>query len=193
MKLPFRFSLSEPKEFAVTLRRSRHFEVKRHPKTFCAPATEKRSWHCGGERPLKVSSTYMNIYISIWHKSPSRGRRRQAAGMARSAGCILMKADLLSRWRANKKKNPPTSPAQCVSVCRILHPLKSSLGFYLGRRTSVPPSAARSMTFPSNLIRSPRLLAFSGGDRRSARTSAAAEAASASAILQRLVTTPALT
>lgn len=124
-----------------------------------------------GERPLKVSSTYMNIYISIWHKSPSRGGgdRRQAWRGAQH--CILMKADLLSRWPANKR-NPPTS-LRSVCLCRILHPLKSSLGFYLGRRTFVPPSAARSMTFPENLIRSPRLLAFSGGDRRSARTSAA--------------------
>lgn len=83
----------------------------------------KRRWHCGGERPLKVSSTYMNIYISIWHKPPSRARRRQAAGMARSAalhtdeGCSSV--SMASQQKKKKKNNPPTSPAQCVSVCRI--------------------------------------------------------------------------
>lgn len=157
--------------------------MKRHPQTFCPPATGKQSWHCGGERPLKVSSTYMNIYISIWHQSPSRGGGDRQQAWRGAQHCILMKADLLSRWQANKR-NPPTSP-HTVCPCRILHPPKSSLGFYLGRRMSGPPSAARSMTFPQNLIRSARLLAFSGGDRRSARTSAAVEAASASAFLLR--------
>lgn len=115
---PSGFPLSKPKEFAVTLRWSRHFEVKRHPKTFCAPATEKRSWHCGGERPLKVSSTYMNIYISIWHKSPSRGRRRQAAGMARSAALHTDEGwSSVSMASQQTKKKILLHPRHSVSLC----------------------------------------------------------------------------
>lgn len=120
LKLPFRFSPFKPKEFSATLRWSHHVEMKQHPKTFCKPATVKQSWHCAGEQPLKVRSTYMNIYISIWHKSPSSGWWRQAAGMTKSAalhtdeGCSSV--SMASQQQQKKKPTPSYIAAQCVSV-----------------------------------------------------------------------------
>lgn len=77
------------------------------------PETELALW---SGQPVKVEATYMNIYISIWHKSLGGGRRRQQAWRG-AQRCILMRVDVLPRWRASR--NAHVSPARRVSVCKI--------------------------------------------------------------------------
>lgn len=176
MKLPSRFSPFKPKEFAVTLRWSRHAEMKQHPKTLCSPAI-------GGKKKKKRAGTQGQFHIHEYlhfHLAQIFEQREAETGSRHGeerGAAYWWRSDLLSGWMESQQLKQ-SSYIGCT-VCWIL-PSAEEFFLVLLWLEDVHTAICWSINdiLPKNLILLSCLLPFSSGDRRPAGTSPAVEAES---------------